>query len=94
MRYWDSSAVVSLLVDEAGSENRRAVLRQDPGIVTWWGRWSAATPGFRRPPGGKASPSGSDPAVVAAARAYMRRKRWPYAALTRSTSGRSFSVSR
>ena len=39
MRYWDSSALVSLLVDEAGSENRRAVLRQDQGIVTWWGSW-------------------------------------------------------
>ncbi|MCY4026378.1 MAG: PIN domain-containing protein [Acidobacteria bacterium] len=44
MRYWDSSALVSLLVDEAGSENRRAVLRQDPGIVTWWGSWVECAP--------------------------------------------------
>ena len=37
MKYWDSSALVSLLVYETASENRRAILRQDPGIVTWWG---------------------------------------------------------
>ena len=39
MRYWDSSALVSLLVDETGSESRREALRQDQGIVTWWGSW-------------------------------------------------------
>ena len=39
MRYWDSSALVSLLVDEAGSESRQAMLRQDQGIVTWWDSW-------------------------------------------------------
>ena len=39
MKYWDSSALVSLLVDESTSENRRAILRQDRSIVTWWGSW-------------------------------------------------------
>ena len=36
MRYWDSSALVSLLVDEAPSKARRAILREDPMILTWW----------------------------------------------------------
>lgn len=39
MKYWDSSALVSLLVEEPPSERRRALLRQDQGIVTWWGSW-------------------------------------------------------
>ncbi|MCY3600013.1 MAG: type II toxin-antitoxin system VapC family toxin [Gemmatimonadetes bacterium] len=37
MKYWDSSALVTLLVDEAGSARRRATIRDDPAIVTWWG---------------------------------------------------------
>ena len=37
MKYWDSSALVALLVDEPGSAERRAAIRQDPAIVTWWG---------------------------------------------------------
>ncbi|WP_419163851.1 type II toxin-antitoxin system VapC family toxin [Candidatus Palauibacter sp.] len=37
MKYWDSSALVALLVDEPGSTERRATIRQDPAIVTWWG---------------------------------------------------------
>ncbi len=37
MKYWDSSALVSLLVEESESARRRALLRRDPAIVTWWG---------------------------------------------------------
>ena len=37
MKYWDSSALVTLLVDEAGSAERRATIRDDPAIVRWWG---------------------------------------------------------
>ena len=39
MKYWDSSALVSLLVDEAASDDRRSILRRDHSIVTWWGSW-------------------------------------------------------
>ena len=39
MKYWDSSALVTLLVDEPVSAERRALLRQDNRIVTWWGSW-------------------------------------------------------
>jgi predicted nucleic acid-binding protein len=37
MRYWDSSAILPLLVEEDGTEERREHLRQDPQIMTWWG---------------------------------------------------------
>lgn len=37
MKYWDASALVSLLVDEAHSAGRIALLEQDPAIVSWWG---------------------------------------------------------
>ena len=37
MRYWDSSALVPLLVQQDVTETMRATLRDDPAIVTWWG---------------------------------------------------------
>ena len=37
MKYWDSSALVALLVEEPQSAERRATIREDPVIVTWWG---------------------------------------------------------
>lgn len=37
MKYWDSSALVALVVDEPQSGERRATIRRDPLIVTWWG---------------------------------------------------------
>ena len=37
MKYWDSSALVALLVDEPQSAERRATIRRDPVIATWWG---------------------------------------------------------
>jgi len=37
LKYWDSSALVALVVDEPQSAERRATIRQDPVIVTWWG---------------------------------------------------------
>jgi uncharacterized protein len=37
MRYWDSSAVVGLLVTQADSAARRSLLREDGQIVAWWG---------------------------------------------------------
>ena len=36
MKYWDSSALVSLVVEEKNSADRRALLEEDPYIVTWW----------------------------------------------------------
>ena len=37
MKYWDASALVSLLVEEPHSADRIALLEQDPTIVSWWG---------------------------------------------------------
>ena len=37
MKYWDSSALVALVVDEPRSMERRETIRRDPVIVTWWG---------------------------------------------------------
>jgi uncharacterized protein len=37
MIYWDSSALISLFVDELGSEGRTSLLREDSQVITWWG---------------------------------------------------------
>lgn len=37
MIFWDSSAVVALLVDEAESAMRAAILEADPVMAVWWG---------------------------------------------------------
>lgn len=36
MRFWDSSALLPLLVDEAMGERVRGWLREDTGILAWW----------------------------------------------------------
>jgi predicted nucleic acid-binding protein len=45
MRFWDTSALVPLCVDEPESVSVNALLRDDPSIVVWWGSiiecWSA-----------------------------------------------------
>lgn len=37
MKYWDSSALVSLFVDEQETPRRKSLLREDRQVVTWWG---------------------------------------------------------
>jgi hypothetical protein len=37
VKYWDSSALVPLCVDEASSPRMHEVYRADPTVVTWWG---------------------------------------------------------
>lgn len=37
MRFWDSSAVVSLLAGEATTEAMQALAREDPEMLVWWG---------------------------------------------------------
>ena len=36
MRFWDSSAIIPLLVDEPASPGVRAEYGRDPDIVVWW----------------------------------------------------------
>lgn len=37
MRFWDSSSLIPLTVDEPTSDLMTAVLREDLDIVVWWG---------------------------------------------------------
>lgn len=37
MRYWDSSALIALLVEQSATEAMRSAAREDPAIATWWG---------------------------------------------------------
>lgn len=37
MKYWDSSALVPLCVEEASSPRLVALYRADPAVITWWG---------------------------------------------------------
>lgn len=37
MRYWDSSAIVPLLVDEKLTELAQQYYRDDPIVLVWWG---------------------------------------------------------
>jgi uncharacterized protein len=37
VRFWDSSALVPLLVDEPGSAGRLQELKADPAVLIWWG---------------------------------------------------------
>ncbi len=37
MRFWDSSALVPLCLDQPQSERARELYQQDPDLVVWWG---------------------------------------------------------
>lgn len=37
MKYWDSSALLPLLIREPASQRMTEALQDDPAIVTWWG---------------------------------------------------------
>ena len=59
MRFWDSSALVPLLVEEPSSGARRALHESDPVIVVWWGslvECESALASFRRRPGNDSAP--------------------------------------
>ena len=37
MRFWDSSALLPLFVDEPHSDGARALISEDPAMIAWWG---------------------------------------------------------
>lgn len=37
MRFWDSSALVPLLIEQPQSAGMRALMDEDPEMVVWWG---------------------------------------------------------
>lgn len=48
MRYWDSSALVPLIVAEAATQQLRELLREDPEVVTWAWSWVEVTGAVER----------------------------------------------
>lgn len=36
MRFWDSSSIVPLLLEQPSSPRARALLSEDPDVVAWW----------------------------------------------------------
>lgn len=48
MRYWDSSALVPLCVDETSSPRMRETYRSDPAVITWWGSEIECVSAFAR----------------------------------------------
>ena len=48
MRFWDSSALVPLLVAEPRTEGQQALLRDDPVVVVWWSSEVACTSAIAR----------------------------------------------
>ena len=37
MKFWDSSALVPLLVEQSASARMGAYFREDPAVIVWWG---------------------------------------------------------
>ncbi|GAF79665.1 unnamed protein product, partial [marine sediment metagenome] len=37
MNFWDSSAIIPLLIEEIATEPIVEIFKQDPGILAWWG---------------------------------------------------------
>ena len=48
MKYWDSSALVPLCVDEAPSPRMLELYRADPAVITWWGSEIECVSAFAR----------------------------------------------
>jgi hypothetical protein len=36
VKFWDSSAVVALLIDEPAHRSARSLLENDPSMIAWW----------------------------------------------------------
>jgi len=37
MKFWDSSAIIPLLIAEQGREQLLSLLERDPAMIAWWG---------------------------------------------------------
>ncbi len=48
MKFWDTSAIVSLCVDEPGSSAVRVILAKDQSIVVWWATQTECVSAFMR----------------------------------------------
>jgi len=48
VKFWDTSAIVPLCVDEPGSATVKAILAKDPSIVVWWATRTECVSAFMR----------------------------------------------
>ncbi len=48
MKFWDTSAIVPLCIQEAATATVRDILDQDPSLVIWWGARTECTSAFMR----------------------------------------------
>ncbi len=48
MKFWDSSAVIALCVEEPNSAGLRPVLQRDPAMVAWWSTRTECLSGLLR----------------------------------------------
>jgi predicted nucleic acid-binding protein len=74
VKFWDSSAVVTLLMDQPLTPHARELIEQDPEIVVWWGTVIECASAIAR-----VERSGALPAEAAASaldRLRMLRQSW------------------
>lgn len=65
MRYWDSSAIIPLLIAESTSARLREIHSADPAIATWWGTPVECVSAFARlERDGTLTPSGLGRAIA------------------------------
>ena len=48
MKFWDTSAIVPLCIQETGTATVREILSEDPSLVVWWGARTECTSAFMR----------------------------------------------
>lgn len=48
MKFWDTSAIMPLCVDESGSTTVQAILERDPALVVWWATRTECVSAFMR----------------------------------------------
>ncbi|MCY4438959.1 MAG: type II toxin-antitoxin system VapC family toxin [Deltaproteobacteria bacterium] len=48
MKFWDSSAIVPLCIQETATETVQDILHEDPSLVLWWGTRTECTSAFMR----------------------------------------------
>lgn len=85
MRFWDSSAIVPLIVDEPGRSPLLEMLESDPVMVVWWGTPVELVSALSR----RERDGHLDPAVAAAAVDRVRRLERAWHQVTPSDSVRN-----
>jgi hypothetical protein len=48
MKFWDSSAIIPLCIDQEKSGELKKLAKKDSGIVCWWGTWAECHSAFSR----------------------------------------------